>query len=37
MQSTNHVTVVDLTIPVIEYNAERVLTLLHIDQLHRVP
>ncbi|MEF2485286.1 hypothetical protein V4D09_18585 [Vibrio mimicus] len=37
MQTTNQVTVVDLTIPVIEFNSERVLTLWNIDSLHRVP
>lgn len=33
----NQVTVVDLTVPVIEFNSERVLTLNLIDNLHRAP
>jgi hypothetical protein len=37
MNEQNRVTVVDLTLPVIEFNSERVLTLASIDNLHRVP
>lgn len=37
MNTMNQITVVDLTIPVIEFNSERVLTLWDIDRLHRAP
>jgi hypothetical protein len=37
MNEQNQVTVVDLTLPVIEFNSERVLTLASLDSLHRVP
>ncbi|WP_063663351.1 ORF6N domain-containing protein [Aliivibrio fischeri] len=37
MNTVNQITVVDLTIPVIEFNSERVLTLWDIDRLHRAP
>lgn len=37
MNEKNQVTVVDLTLPVIEFNSERVLTLASLDSLHRVP
>ena len=37
MNQQNQVTVVDLTLPVLEFNSERVLPLASIDSLHRVP
>lgn len=34
---TNSITIVDTTIPVVEYNGQRVITLVLIDKLHRRP